>query len=227
MIAKGLIGTTILALMASVSACSCLEPPPLSQCAVRDNEAALLVRVMAVQTFQCSRFDGSSIADVSIIQVFKDNTNLDLKRGSDASIETVFLSSLCGFPMRVGTQYIIFAQGQLVPDNNDKVEESGIGENEGSTEDTDEEDEPVVKTARRLRATEAPSPIDSAKATNGASVSARGFTDGDTCFIPTADLYTFLCAGNVVNPTKEQIDELTTGCAATTEDYTIKHYEED
>lgn len=214
MIGKAFIGTTVLALLSSVSACSCLPPPPLSECAVRDNEAALLVRVVARQTFQCNQFEGSAIADVYISRVFKDNTDLELKRGTVVSIESSLFGNLCGFDLLTGTQYIVFANGPFVPKTDDDDEEPVIEVDDASDEDGDDEDEPDEKPARRLRATKVASIKISATATDGASVSSRGFSDGDTCDIPTADLSTSLCSGNVVDPKKKDIEQLAAGCAA-------------
>lgn len=217
MVAKAFIGTTILALLSSVSACSCIQPPPLSECAVRDNEAALLVRVVAKQTFQCNQFDGTVIADVFITKVFKDNTDLELKRGTIVSIESSLFGNLCGFDLNTGTQYIVFANAPFVPEDDDDSEEPIVLIADGSDDDDDAKAEPV-KPSRRLRATKTASIKVTAQATDGASVSSRGFSDGETCDIPSADLSTSLCSGNVVDPKKKDVEELAAGCAALMDD---------
>lgn len=196
------IGAAVLALLATVSACSCIEPPPLSECAVGDDEAALLVRVISRQTFQCNEFDGTVIADVLIRQVFKDNTELNLTRGSVISVETNLFGNLCGFDLEPATQYILFVNTPFVPE---EVDEPVV---------VKPADDEVVKPARRLRQTRTASVRVTAQAVEGASVSARGFSDGETCDIPSGDVLTSLCSGNVVDPKRKDVEELTAGCAA-------------
>lgn len=218
MVGTAFIGTSILALLSSVSACSCIFPPPLSECAVGENEAALLVRVVAKKTFQCSQFDGTAIADVLITRVFKDNTDLDLKRGSVVSIESSLQGSLCGFGLQTGTQYILFANAPFEPEflEGDDIELKPIELAAVPAEDdaADDGDEELVKPGRRLRATKTASLRITASATNGGSVRTRGFSDGNTCEIPSGDLRTSLCSGNVVDPKRKDVEALAAGCAA-------------
>ena len=198
------IGAAVLALLSSVSACSCIQPPPLSECAVRDNEAALLVRVLSKQTFQCSQFDGTAISDVMITRVFKDNTELELKRGSVISVESSLFGNLCGFDLQTGAQYILFANTPFVPEEDD-------GDAEESADDSEDD---VVKPSRRLMQPKTASIRITAQAVDGAQVSARGFSDGETCDIPSGDLSTSLCSGNIFDPKRKDILELEAGCAA-------------
>lgn len=215
MVGPAFIGASILALLSSVSACSCLFPPPLSECAVRENEAALLVRVVAKKTFQCTQFDGTAIADVLITRVFKDNTDLDLKRGTVVSVESSTQGSLCGFGLEPGTQYILFANAPFMSDDDafelEPVEIAAVPAADNAADD----DEEPAKPSRRLLKT-ATVRI-TASATDGGSVRARGFSDGDTCEIPSGDLRTSLCSGNVVDPKRKDVEALAAGCAATME----------
>lgn len=82
MLTKTLLGAAVgLALASSALACSCAGPPELSECAVNDDQAAILVKVLDFRTFSCEGGvdspvitdfgiinDGSSVAKVSIHQ---------------------------------------------------------------------------------------------------------------------------------------------------------------
>jgi len=65
--------TLALLLVSSTVACSCVNPPFLSECDVGDGEAALLVSVICQKTMQCGSFSASGISDVTIDLVLPSN----------------------------------------------------------------------------------------------------------------------------------------------------------
>eukprot|EP00892_Ulva_mutabilis_P000913 jgi/Ulvmu1/10822/UM069_0058.1 len=160
-----------------------------------------------------------------IRQVFKDNTDLDLKRGTVVSVESSLFGNLCGFALDPGTQYIIFANTPFMPedDEDDASEPIAVAAEDDADDATpDEDDGDDVKPARRLLQTRTASVRVTAQAVEGAQVSARGFSDGVTCEIPSGDLTTSLCSGNIVDPKRKDVEELAAGCAALMEDDDVK-----
>lgn len=96
-------------LMAIVMACSCITSPPLSECDVRERQAALLVEVKCRKTIQCSLIGGTGVSDVEIVLVLDDKTDLNLAEGEVVSVESSLDGGRCGFSLDVGSKYILFA----------------------------------------------------------------------------------------------------------------------
>lgn len=93
-------------------ACRCVPPPPLSDCNVRGDQAALLVTINCVKSLICDVNDGVAVADVIIDRVFQDNAGLGFEEGDKATISSFTQSSLCGLgkAFAPGDQWIVFAR---------------------------------------------------------------------------------------------------------------------
>eukprot|EP00892_Ulva_mutabilis_P000909 jgi/Ulvmu1/10819/UM069_0055.1 len=115
-------------MLSRANACSCIFPPPLSDCDVRDDHAALLLTIKCVTTQVCDAFSGTAVADAEITQVFKDRTSLKLKKGDVVSIRSALSSAACGAgeSFKVGDQWIMFANRPFEPDSFQVVDELTI-----------------------------------------------------------------------------------------------------
>lgn len=196
--AKAFIGASLLALLSTVSACSCAGEPPLSTCTVGDNQAALLVDVVGRYTTQCGPFDRTAISTVVIKRVFKDNTDLGLGEGSTVTVSSSLDSNFCGYPLDLGTSHVILA-------------------NAPPTADEDDSDDSSSGSRRLLQQQTATFRI-SANGNGRNTVRARGSNRNGACSTPTADLSTGLCAGNFVldedeGEMLEQIEAVEAACA--------------
>eukprot|EP00892_Ulva_mutabilis_P000908 jgi/Ulvmu1/10818/UM069_0054.1 len=117
-------------LLSPAAACRCFPPPPLSECSVRDNTAALLVTLKCVKTVACNINDGVAVADVVIDKVFKDNTRLSLSEGDMVTVRSPTQGSLCGIggAFRFEEQWILFGSPFRTPP-------LGIAEEDGTFSD--------------------------------------------------------------------------------------------
>ena len=193
------VGVTALALIASANACACLPPPPLSDCGVNIDSAALLVTMKCVKSVSCEPgagvYPGVSVADVLIDKIFRDNTGLGLSVGDMVTVKSLTQPTFCGIgrDFEAGSQWILFANGPPTP-------------------------EPINDLTSGTRRLQQPGNNDAAIAQFTAvldrSVGDDVFSDGSVCEVGDADLITHNCFGNIIEPTQDQIDELMDACSA-------------
>lgn len=179
--------TLALLLVSSTVACSCVNPPFLSECDVGDGEAALLVSVICQKTMQCGSFSASGISDVTIDLVLKDETDLGLQIGDTVSIESSLDGSRCGFSLEASTTYIVFVQQTI------STMASGA----------------TTPTAAPADSINTPS---NGTTANRARRRLSSFTVPGGCDWFEAPLTTTLCSGNIRQPTEGQVRELADGC---------------
>eukprot|EP00892_Ulva_mutabilis_P000911 jgi/Ulvmu1/10820/UM069_0056.1 len=219
-----LLGATLLSLVASAFGCSCLTTPPLSECAVLENQAALLVTVKCVKSLQCDEFSGTAVADVMIDKVFQDNTNLTLTNGTMVTIKSRLESSLCGFGMsfRPATQLIVFAGIPAPPFNPDGDGEGVVIVPDDDLELLADDDDAPTAARRLMQSTSVVIRASSGENTSTFDVIAdvgdadveNLFSDGTVCDVMTADLETSLCSGNLFSPSMQNITTLMMGCSS-------------
>lgn len=217
---SALLGAAMLSFIGSTFACSCIIPPPLSECVVREDQAALLVTVKCVKSLQCDLFSGTAVADVMIDQVFQDNTNLTLTNGTMITISSGLQGSLCGFgpSLTPSTQLIVFANIPVPPFMPNDDEGVVIVPGDDLVLEIDED---VVTPGRRLMqeasiAVRATSDGDSSTVDVDVDVDPDNtsvFSDGTICDVMTSDLETSLCSGNLLQPSMQNITDLMMGCA--------------
>ena len=121
MLRYALMVTAALSLFTSTRACSCIFPfPTLSDCAVDDVSAAVLVTMKCVKTVICDANNGAAVADVVIEQVFKDNTGLSLSVGDMVTVRSLTGASLCGagLSFEAETPWIMFVRNSNQPGSN-------------------------------------------------------------------------------------------------------------
>ena len=187
-----------LSLFSSANACTCFPPPALSECAVGDDTAALLVTMKCVKSVICDINSGVAVVDVVIDKVFKDNTNLGLSVGDMVTVRSLTQSATCGIGLsfEAGAQWILFGRAPPPPE---PIDDFTIG-------------------GRRLQQ---PSNNNAAVATDFVAILDRSgiddkFSDGSVCEVGDADLSTNLCSGNIIEPTQNQINQLMNGCNSIT-----------
>ena len=107
-----------LSLFTFANACSCFFPAPtLSECAVDDDAAALLVTMKCVKTVICDINNGAAVVDVVIDKVFQDNTGTDLSVGDMVTVRSLTQEALCGtgLSFEAETQWILFVRDSSQP----------------------------------------------------------------------------------------------------------------
>ena len=134
MLRYALMVAAALSLFSSATACRCFPPPPLSECSVRDDTAALLVTMKCVKTVICDVNNGAAVVDVVVDKVFKDNTGTGLSAGDMATVRSLTQGSLCGagLSFEAETQWILFAakssQGGSFINTDDEFSDGSICE---------------------------------------------------------------------------------------------------
>lgn len=204
-----------LLLSPSANACTCAPSPPLSDCEVPDNGAALLVTLKCIKTLICDINTGTAVADVVIDKVFKDNTDQNFKVGDMATVRSATQESICGVGLEFApeTQWIIFAIALPSPGPRGRPPLLPIPDRPGSGGRRLHQEE---QTFIRRAAVSARASDDGENQSVDviADVDAEGvFSDGSVCDVADADLDTNLCAGNIIEPTDAQVMELMKGCS--------------
>lgn len=83
--------------IASLGACTCPEdPPPLSDCEVDQDKAALWVAILSVDKFCEGTSFEVAVATFVILEVFKDNTGLGLADGDVYTVSSSVQDCICG-----------------------------------------------------------------------------------------------------------------------------------
>lgn len=127
------VGVTFLAaaalkLFLPAGACICLPERPLLECAVVEDEAALLVTIKRVtidaaggacDSGAVCASRGNAVAEVEIDHVFKDMTGLNLKKGDIIPIGSVLEYAECGRGefFASGDTWIMSANTLITPDS--------------------------------------------------------------------------------------------------------------
>ena len=95
------------ALVAMASACRC-RLPTFPNC---ETETAILVKVHSYEVVPCPDSDGVNdyaLAKVELAAVYKQADGLCLNVGDTILIRTAVQGATCGYPMEVGTTYLLF-----------------------------------------------------------------------------------------------------------------------
>jgi hypothetical protein len=64
---------------------------------------------------RCNEFEGSFVADATILKVFKDKTDLPLQAGITVPISSSLFGNLCGYDLAIGEKYILFTDANGLP----------------------------------------------------------------------------------------------------------------
>ena len=121
MLRYALMVAAALSLFTSAKTCSCFFPAPtLFDCAVDNDEAALLVTMKCVKSVICDANNGAAVVDVVIDKVFKDQTGMGLSVGDMVTVRSLTGQSLCGtgLSFEAQTQWIMFVHSISQPGTN-------------------------------------------------------------------------------------------------------------
>lgn len=191
MLRYALMFTTALSLLCFADAFSC-RSAPLSECAVGENSAALLVTMQCVKEFVCDESHiGEVVADVVIDKIFKDDTAVGLGVGDKVTVRpqtSVHFRPGIGSTFSPGDQWILFVHAS--------------GDSESDPVDTDDV---YVRPATHKFA-------DTTSSTSAATLIPNVFSDGSVCQTGRADFVMDPCARNIKEPTKPAINELMNAC---------------